>query len=48
MKINMESHHDKEIKEEIKIPSILYFEILAYDVEYARKFYSKEISYLQI
>jgi hypothetical protein len=34
----MENHNDKEISEKIKIPTIVHFEIPAYDVERARKF----------
>jgi hypothetical protein len=36
----MSNQHDKEIKELIKIPTIVHFEIPADDVERARKFYS--------
>ncbi len=36
----MESQHDKEIKRNNKIPSIVHFEIPADDVEHARGFYS--------
>jgi uncharacterized protein len=36
----MSNQHNKEIKESIKIPTIVHFEIPADDVERARKFYS--------
>ncbi|HEX6294325.1 MAG TPA: VOC family protein [Nitrososphaeraceae archaeon] len=36
----MSNQHDKKIKETIKIPTIVHFEIPADDVERARKFYS--------
>lgn len=36
----MSNQHGKEIKETIKIPTIVHFEIPADDVERARKFYS--------
>jgi predicted enzyme related to lactoylglutathione lyase len=36
----MSNQHDKEIKETIKISTIVHFEIPADDVECARKFYS--------
>lgn len=36
----MSNQHDKKIKETIKIPTIIHFEIPADDVERARKFYS--------
>lgn len=36
----MSNQHDTEIKETIKIPTIVHFEIPADDVERARKFYS--------